>query len=343
MWKPLKLTPWIAAASIAWSLGFVYNVIYGGELSWLRSMYWQKRAIAQSIQSSPRLLITGGSGAHYTIDSQVIEAGLGMPVVNLGLDGPIGLDVILPSVIKEVKSGDIVLLIPEYLLLLDDDGLGDRSTTFGLAIGEPGLGGIPAKQFLQDAVALGTPSLRSLAKSGVDVATKGKMTGYYSDPVSKRGDPTVVKKRQQNWWRLPINRPISRHAWERIRDFRQEVESRGGQLILSLPWVYGSTQDKTRDNVAITARELGKIAPLIYNQNSLNIQTDSSLFADTHYHLMPEGRRIRAKELVGQLTPIIDEIGTNFIQQRRKQKIILGLNQSNLTSSRLNQTTITQI
>ncbi len=311
MWKPLKLTPWIAAAGIAWSIGFVYNVIYGGELSWLRGMYWQKRAIAQSIQSSPRLLITGGSGAHYTIDSQVIEAGLGMPVVNLGLDGPIGLDVILPSVIEEVKLGDIVLLIPEYLLLLDDNGLGDRSTTFGVAIGKPGLGGIPPKQFLQDVVALGTPSLRSLAKSGVDVATKGKMTGYYSDRVSDRGDPTVVKARQQDWWRLPINKPISLHAWERIKDFRQEVEAKGGRLVLSLPWVYGSTEEKTRNNVAMTAKELSKIAPLIYDRSSLNIKTDSSLFADTHYHLMPEGRRVRGKELVEQLTPIVDEIREN--------------------------------
>ena len=311
MWKPLKLTPWIAAAGIAWSIGFVYNVIYGGELSWLRGMYWQKRAIAQSIQSSPRLLITGGSGAHYTIDSQVIEAGLGMPVVNLGLDGPIGLDVILPSVIEEVKLGDIVLLIPEYLLLLDDNGLGDRSTTFGVAIGKPGLGGIPPKQFLQDVVALGTPSLRSLAKSGVDVATKGKMTGYYSDRVSDRGDPTVVKVRQQDWWRLPINKPISLHAWERIKDFRQEVEAKGGRLVLSLPWVYGSTEEKTRNNVAMTAKELSKIAPLIYDRSSLNIKTDSSLFADTHYHLMPEGRRVRGKELVEQLTPIVDEIREN--------------------------------
>jgi hypothetical protein len=308
MRKLLKLTPWIAAAAIAWWLGFIYNVVYGGELSWLRGMYWQKKAIASSIQSTPRLLITGGSGAHYTIDSQVIETGLGMPVINLGLDGPIGLDVILPSVIDEVKPGDIVLLIPEYLLLLDEDGFGDRSATFGVAIGQPGLGNIPPKQFLQDVTALGTPSLRSLAKSAVDVATKGKMTGYYSDSVSDRGDPTVVKEREQDWWQLPINQPISRHAWERIKDFRSEVEAKGGTLILSLPWVYASTGEKTRKNVAMTARELGKIAPLIYDPNSLNIKTDSSLFADTHYHLLPEGRRVRGQELVEQLMPIIDEI-----------------------------------
>ena len=305
MWKPIKLAPWFMAAGIAWSLGFVYNVIHGGELSWLRAMYFQKIARAESLEENRRLLITGGSGAHYTINSDVIEQGLGIPVVNLGLDGPIGLDVILPSVIEQVRPGDIVLLIPEYLILLDDDGLGDRSVPFGVAIGKPGLGDVPAKQFVQDVLLLGIPTLRAVAKSGVDLATKGEMTGYYSDPLTLRGDPTTVKEREQEWWQLSITQPISRHAAQRIWQFRQEVEAKGGTLILSLPWVYGSTGAKTKANIQKTAQILSKIAPLIYEPESLNIKTDSDLFADTHYHLLPKAREMRAKELVEQLEPII--------------------------------------
>ena len=307
MWKPIKLAPWFIAAGIAWSLGFIYNVIYGGELSWLRAMYFQKIARAESIQENKRLLITGGSGAHYTVNSDIIEQGLGIPVVNLGLDGPIGLDVILPSVIDQVRPGDTVLLIPEYLILLDSDGLGARSVPFGVAIGKPGLGGVPAKQFVQDVFLLGIPTLRAATKSSVDLVTKGEMTGYYADPLTLRGDPTTVNERQQEWWKLPINQPISRHSAERIWEFRQEVEAKGGKLILSLPWFYGSTGSKTQRNVQKTAQVLSQIAPLIYEPESLNIKTDSSLFADTHYHLLPHAREIRAKELVEQLKPIIGE------------------------------------
>lgn len=299
------LIPWFLATGVAWSLGFLYNVYYGGELSWLRRMYFQKIAIAESVTETPRLLITGGSGAHYTIDSDLIEQELGIPVINLGLDGPIGLDVVLPSVIDQVKPGDIVLLIPEYLLLLDNDGLGDRSTSFGVAIGRPGLGGIPVKQFLQDVIALGIPSLRAVAKSGVDAATQGELTGYYSDPVSDKGDPTVVKERQQDWWKLPIKRSISQHSFERILEFNQEVEDKGGKLVLSLPWVYGSDTERTIKNVKRTAYYLSKIAPTIYDRETLNIQDNASYFADTHYHLMPEGRKVRAEQLVTELKPII--------------------------------------
>ena len=305
MWKPIKLAPWFIAAGLAWSLGFGYNVIYGGELSWLRAMYFQKIARAESIKENRRLLIIGGSGAHYTINSDVIEQGLGIPVVNLGLDGPIGLNVILPSIIERVRPGDTVLLIPEYLLLLDPDGLGDRSVAFGVAIGKPGLGNVPVKQFVQDVLLLGIPTLRAVAKSSVDVAIKGEMTGYYSDPLTLRGDPTTVKERQQDWWQLPISKPISRHAAERIWQFRQEVEAKGGTLLISLPWVYGSTGKQTRANVQKTAYILSQIAPVIYDPESLNIKTDSSLFADTHYHLLPEAMEIRSRELVEQLKPLI--------------------------------------
>jgi hypothetical protein len=45
--------------------------------------------------------------------------------------------------------------------------------------------------------------------------------------------------------------------------------------------------------------------PLIYNPKTLNLQTDSSLFADTHEHLLPEARIRRSRELVQQLRPII--------------------------------------
>lgn len=303
---PLKLMPWLVVTAITWSLGFTYNVVYGGELSWLRRMYWQKIAIAESLKEDRRLIITGGSGAHYAIDSQLIESELGIPVVNLGLDGPIGLDVILPSMIKQVQPGDIVLLIPEYLLLTDSDGFSDRSANFGVAIGQPGLGEVPLKQLIQDTIMLGVPSLRAVAKSAVELVTEGQLSGYYAPPLSDRGDPTDFKPRQEEWWGLSIKRPISKHAVNRILQFRQEVAAKGGTLIISLPWIYGSQDETTLKNVKLTAYYLSKIAPTIYNQETLNIKTNPDLFADTHYHLMPQGREIRAKELIEQLKPIIN-------------------------------------
>jgi hypothetical protein len=307
MQKILRLVSWAAIAGVAWSAGYFYNARYGGELSWLRIMYEQKMAIASQVKAPHRVLIVGGSGAHYSVDAGQMQKALGMPVLNMATDGPIGLDVILPAVLPAVRQGDVVLLIPEYLLLLDEDGFGDRSGQFGVAIGKPGLGNIPPKQLAQDWLLLGIPTLKATTKSTLDVAEKGKLTGYYSDPITANGDPTVIKPRIGKWWQLTIDQPISPHAMQRIQQFKQEVEAKGGTLVLGLSWIYGSTDPETIKNVRATAETLGKIAPTLYDQTSLNIKTDSSLFADTHYHLNPGGRQIRSAELAQKLQTVLDK------------------------------------
>lgn len=307
MWKPLTLAPWLISASVAWSLGSIYNAYYGGELSFLRRMYEHKMARAEQVQGSKRVLIVGGSGANYANNAEVMEQELGIPVLNLGLDGPVGLNVILPSILDQVRPGDIVLLIPEDLILLDEDGLLERSVPFGIAIGRPGLGGVPPKQLAQGFLMLGVPSLRAITKSTIDLIEKGEMTGYYSDPFTDHGDPTVTKYRQGKWWQWTIHKPISNHAIARLTEFREEVEAKGATLIFSLPWVYGKTDEKSLTNMKKIAEELEKIAPLIaYDNETFNLKTDSSLFADTHHHLVPEARKIRARELVDELKPILE-------------------------------------
>ncbi|MDV3348272.1 hypothetical protein QGP82_06195 [Leptothoe sp. LEGE 181152] len=305
MQESLKLLRWAAIASLAWGAGSLYNVYGGGETSWLRSMYQRKIALAQTLES-PKLIVTGGSGAHYTINAEVLEADLGLPVINMGIDGPVGLNLILPSVLPQVEPGDTVLLIPEYLLLNHENGLGERSGAFALATGQPLTGNIPPKQLAQNVLMLGVPSLRAVVKSSIDLATLGRVTGYYDDPLTDQGDPTITKVRTGEWWQMKIKQPATPYALDRIAEFRQEVEAKGATLLLALPWVYADADDlETQKNVEATATALSEIAPLIYDPETFNIQSDSTLFADTHYHLMPEARRLRSQTLAQQLQPLL--------------------------------------
>ena len=196
--KSFNIFPWLASLGVAWSLGFVYNVIYGGELSWLRMMYEEKSAIAARIEGPRRLIVTAGSGAHYSINSELMAKELGIPVVNFGLQGDIGLNVIAAMILEKARQGDVILLIPEYLMLMDEDGFNRGeglwgSAPFSVAIGKPGLGGIPLKTMIEDTWLLGIPGMRPVTKSMVDLFSKGRMTGYLSDPMTNTGDPTIVK------------------------------------------------------------------------------------------------------------------------------------------------------
>jgi len=306
-----KIVSWMAVAGLAWSAGFIYNTRLGGDPYWLGQLYENKMAIASSI-SAPKLIITGGSGAHYTINSDFLARELDTPVVNLGIDGPVGLNVILASVLDAVEPGDTVLLVPEYLILapIDDfeDGYGEKSGWFGIVTGQAGIGDVPAKQLALSILQLGIPSLKLTVKSATDLAEEGQFAGYYDGPLTERGDPIETKLRTGEWWPLSIKKPISSRAVGRISQFKEEVEARGGELILSIPWVYADTADaKTIENVQKTVDSLSEIAPLLVDDETLNIQDSPALFADTHYHLIPEGRELRSQQLARQLKSLLSD------------------------------------
>jgi hypothetical protein len=306
--KLSRLWTWVLVAVGLWSMGFIYNVYIGGYASWLRTLYKQKVALAKEIDQ-PKIIIAGGSGVQYTINSEVIEKALGMSVINFGTNGGIGLNVLLPSVLEQVNPGDIVLLIPEYPFLLNDDGLDRLSATFGLVIGKPGLGGVPAKDLAQETLSLGVPTLQALVKTGQDFIKEGRLD-YYGDPLTENGDATIELKRMGEWWRLSISSSITQHSIDSLHQFKRDVESRGGKLVLSLPVIYGSDDEKTLRNIQKTADALSQIAPTLYDPETLNIERDSNLFADTHYHLKIPARARRSEQLVRQFRETIPQFAS---------------------------------
>ncbi len=195
--------------------------------------------------------------------------------------------------------------IPEYLMLEDEDGLGTISTHFAIATNKLDTVDVSTEKWLEDGWMLGLPGLNALVKSGVDLATKGKFDEYYSDPLTERGEPTKTWERNAKWWKLPVNKSITPYSVKKIQQFKQDVEAKGATLILSLPVIYGDNSEKTIKNVSQTKAELSRIAPTIYDPETLNIWTDVTPFAETHYHLKPEGRIKRTEEIVEQLKPIL--------------------------------------
>jgi hypothetical protein len=319
MKKISRLAPWFLAVVLAWSAGYLYNVWHGGELSFLLKLYRNKVQWLDDIQSPQRIIFVGGSGVQYSLDASQIEKEFSIPAFNFGLQGDLGLNVIFPTVLERLRPNDIVVVIPEYLMLFDEDGLGKGETlfgsgTFGLAIGKPGLGGIGPKRLLEDAWSLGVPGLKVLTKSAVSLVEKGKFAAYYVDPFTNRGDYTVVKSRNSKWHTIGFSSTISEHSQKRLQQFRQEVEAKGAHLLISLPWIYVDTRERdkvTWENVENAAKQLEKIAPTVYDTSNFNLHTDSSMFADTHYHLLPFARKIRTQKLANELRPYIEKLRVN--------------------------------
>jgi len=73
MKKMFTFWPWLATVGVAWSLGFFYNVHYGGELKWNLQMYEKKASFAKKIVQPRRNIFAGRSGVNYSKNSQFLE------------------------------------------------------------------------------------------------------------------------------------------------------------------------------------------------------------------------------------------------------------------------------
>ncbi len=67
---------------------------------------------------SPKIILIGGSGTAYSINSKTIEDTLKMPVVNMAVAYGVGLTFMLEEIKNEIKEGDKIIIFPEYDLPL---------------------------------------------------------------------------------------------------------------------------------------------------------------------------------------------------------------------------------
>jgi len=63
---------------------------------------------------SPKIILVGGSNVALNLDGAQMEQATGLPVVNMGLHGGLGLRFMMNQVKPFLGRGDLVVLVPEY-------------------------------------------------------------------------------------------------------------------------------------------------------------------------------------------------------------------------------------
>lgn len=299
----MKIIKWVIVATIALIIGYFFNYLaLDSDLNWTCSIYEKKLSILRQFKGQKRIIIIGGSGTHYGIDALQIEHELHMPVINMGLHGGLGLNAILGSIRNEISKGDIVVLIPEYGIL-SDNGTGWLSASFGVAIGHPGFGGVGIEQTVEEIFKGCVLNLTSFGKSMMKIIFNAK--GRAFDTVDARGNATIFLAGKASPFKVDYF--ISDNAKLRLRTFDKEVKNVGGVFLLGLPWVLISENDDEAYNVVLKIiMELRNIAPVLYDNDTLNLKKDPSLFSDTGLHNNEESRSVRSFELAAQLKLVLN-------------------------------------
>jgi hypothetical protein len=85
----------------------------------LRTIHVRYAALSDKIEiltstESPRIVIVGGSNTAFGIHSELLQRESGYNVVNMGLNGNLGMRFMLHTIEPSLQQGDIVLIIPEF-------------------------------------------------------------------------------------------------------------------------------------------------------------------------------------------------------------------------------------
>jgi hypothetical protein len=108
------------ALLLAFTLGAAALIVAAPPASdWMGAYADKVRLLEQT--PGPRMVLVGGSGLAFGVDSAALAQSLRMPVVNTGLHAGLGLRFILGHVSPFVRAGDLVIVIPEYGMLRDHD------------------------------------------------------------------------------------------------------------------------------------------------------------------------------------------------------------------------------
>jgi hypothetical protein len=250
----------------------------------------------------PRVLLVGGSSLAFGTNSRAIEHALGRPVVNLGLNAGLGLEFILRQAEASMGSGDLVILSPEYNLfglhqtgdpriLLEQVSLAPIALRFVSAVEIPGC--------LDDGLSVVSSRLHELRFVLLDQA---KASVYRRSGFDARGDMVAhhglrgSAKAEGGFLPPPDD---LRRACVRLVTFAERARERGVRVVLSPPPL-------PEGDVALEGARVEEMWSSFARATGLRVLPTPralplSLFFDTRYHLLLEGKRRRTQALLAAL------------------------------------------
>jgi len=275
---------------------------------------------------SPKIVLVGGSNLAFGIDSAALEKETACPVVNMGMNGYLGLRYMLSEIKANLHASDVVVLSLEYNNFFKSVD-GTPSALLGIAKANPAaLSFLSWKQIFelvpqvpnaaqQKIFRLMNEGIRGakhrLAGStpGVNPNTLDMNTVEILSGFTARGDLTSHLGLRAPWplgdgpdaTHLPVDQP----TMAMIEDFAHEMNGKSVTLVLS----YTAVADYYAERHAYALRQLhdrlSAIRHLAVPRAPAGYKFEPSYFFDNIYHLNELGRPLRTSILAADLNGVL--------------------------------------
>jgi len=266
---------------------------------------------------SPKIVLIGGSGIYFGLDSQSLSEEFGCDVVNMGLFAGFGLRFLFETCEDEIDSGDVVVIIPEYDMF-DEASLGKIESAARLWL-------IPispllyfrhldsAGDFVFDISKLifykRSTFLKNLIHLKFDVLFKNGLKDFY-EKNNEFGDAVVdpferLAPEDLEGYGRRLVFELDEDSWSFFSDFINEINSRGATAILIYQAFPTDEYESNRRAIDMLDRRLSEIEGLIVPSPPSRYVFPYKRFTNTVNHLDSEGLVVRTALVVDDLSEII--------------------------------------
>ncbi len=256
---------------------------------------------------SPRIVLIGGSNLSFGMNSRELSKATGIPVVNMGLHGGLGLEFILQEVREEISERDFLVISNEYFL----DPTGDyklKQLTRSFYPESSKYFEANLYKDLKGSLGRAQNNFRYIFMGQTEEIDENSVFGsvYRRRSFNESGDVLAhLDYRYSEDIELKDKKVIEYKYWKGIgmlQNFCIEASGKGASVYYSFPPFPRSEWVKYGVSLRQLEGDLRRDAPCL---NFLNTTKDGVLddkyFFDTVYHLAREGRAIRTKALIDDL------------------------------------------
>jgi len=263
---------------------------------------------------SPKVILVGGSNLAFGIDSRMLQDSLGLNVVNMGLYAKLGLRYMLAQVNPYVRSGDVLIVVPEYDQFYGDFANGDNTLNTALLYA-PGdrIGDFVRSYSVIDVVL--RPRVENARRSFLraTAAAVGKEAQFFppdTNPVYNRrsfnqyGD--VVSHIGRAGMHpdsiyvgpLPAMKEFNDNTIDDLNDIAGEAARRGARSYFMYPSYIDRSYILNAAAIDSLSKRLSRSLRMPVAGTPRTFVYPGTYFFDTRYHLNEEGRRRRTVQMI---------------------------------------------
>ncbi|MFY0644666.1 MAG: hypothetical protein JXR19_09405 [Bacteroidia bacterium] len=258
-------------------------------------------------ESSPRMILVGGSNVSFGYNSQLIKDSLGYNPINTSIHASLGLVYMMNDVIDHVKADDIVILSSEYNQFFGHFAYGgEELLRTVIDVDKSSLSQLSFRQLMNI-----TPHLLKFTFS------KLKLTEYFSVKQNKiygKGSFNSYGDAIGHWGKSTrhyspyetITVSFNPDIISEIQEFNKRIRSVGATLLIVPPAVQQKTYDNLQENIGLLYSKLSE-TDIPYLSNHAEYAFTDSLTFNTPYHLTAEGTTLRTLKFIADYSDYVGE------------------------------------